>query len=170
METLTADEEAGNQDLFVLGSIWNTWALQVKIGCSLKKNVRTFRTDGLDWECFPYYHGTTSFWILVTNGRLSSLIRFVGFSGSLKCSFEKHTKNRFLCEKGERVSVAIKGAILSTRVIAKSLQFLHEPVFWEIAITCVYALRILIEPLSTLKSSWSRGILRADFYQTLALY
>lgn len=33
-----AEEEAGIQERFVFGSMWNTWALHVKIGCSLVKN------------------------------------------------------------------------------------------------------------------------------------
>jgi hypothetical protein len=31
-----ADDEAGIHERFVFGSMWNTWALHVKIGCSLK--------------------------------------------------------------------------------------------------------------------------------------
>lgn len=34
-ETLMADDEAGIHERFVLGSMWNTCALHVKIGCSL---------------------------------------------------------------------------------------------------------------------------------------
>lgn len=39
--------EAGNHDLLVFGSMWNTWALHEKIGCSLKSIPKTMKQDDI---------------------------------------------------------------------------------------------------------------------------